>query len=412
VRALILTNEYPPNVYGGAGVHVEYLTRELAKLIDVDVRTFGEQDTEGGRLRVRGFPVAHDLSRAADQLRPLLGALSRDVGFVAEPVDADVVHCHTWYTHLGGILAKLAYGIPLVITIHSLEPLRPWKREQLGGGYDVSTWVERTAIEMADAVIAVSQETRADVLRLFDVDERRVTVIHNGIDTDEYRPQAGSDALDRFGIDRSVPYVLFVGRITRQKGIVHLVRAIRRLDPGIGVVLCAGAPDTPEIAAEMEAGVAAAQAEHANVVWIPEMVDKPTVRQLYSHAALFCCPSVYEPFGIINLEAMACETAVVASAVGGIPEVVVPGETGLLVPFEPAGDGSFEPRDPDMFARDLAAAINQLMADPHRRESMGKAGRRRAVEHFGWDAIARRTVELYEGVAASQAPGSRKYESR
>jgi alpha-maltose-1-phosphate synthase len=398
MRALILTNEYPPNVYGGAGVHVEYLTRELAKLIDVDVRTFGEQDIGSDRLRVRGFPVAHDLSAAPDQLRPLLGALSRDVSFVAEPVAADVVHCHTWYTHFGGILAKLAYGIPLVITIHSLEPLRPWKREQLGGGYDVSTWFERTAIEMADAVIAVSQETRADVLRLFDVDESRVTVIHNGIDTDEYRPQEASDALDRFGIDRSVPYVLFVGRITRQKGIVHLVRAIRHLDPGVGVVLCAGAPDTAEIAAEMEAGVAAARAARPNVVWIPEMVDKPTVRQLYSHAAVFCCPSVYEPFGIINLEAMACETAVVASAVGGIPEVVVDGETGLLVPFEAAAGESFEPRDPDRFERDLAAAINSLMADPSRRESMGKAGRKRAVEHFGWDRIARRTVELYESL--------------
>ena len=399
MRALILTNEYPPNVYGGAGVHVEYLTRELAKLIDVDVRTFGEQGVSEGRLRVRGFPAAHDLTGASDQLRPVLAALSRDVAFVADPVDAAVVHCHTWYTHLGGILAKLAYGIPLVITIHSLEPLRPWKREQLGGGYDVSVWVERTAIEMADAVIAVSQETRADVLRLFDVPEDRITVIHNGIDTDEYRPQEASDALDRFGIDRSVPYVLFVGRITRQKGIVHLVRAIRHLDPDIGVVLCAGAPDTPEIAAEMEAGVAAAQAERTNVVWIPEMVDKPTVRQLYSHAALFCCPSVYEPFGIINLEAMACETAVVASAVGGIPEVVVDGETGLLVPFESAGGDSFEPRDPEGFARDLAAAINQLMADPSRREAMGKAGRRRAVQHFGWDAIARRTVDLYRQLA-------------
>jgi glycogen synthase len=398
MRALILTNEYPPNVYGGAGVHVEYLTRELAKLIDVDVRAFGEQHTEGGRLRVRGFPVAHDLARASEQLRPLLGALSRDLAFVAEPVDADVVHCHTWYTHLGGILAKLAFSIPLVITIHSLEPLRPWKREQLGGGYDISTWVERTAIEMADAIIAVSRETRADVLRLFDVDEARLTVIHNGIDTDEYRPQDASDALDRFAIDRSVPYVLFVGRITRQKGIVHLVRAIRHLDPGIGVVLCAGAPDTPEIAAEMEAGVAAAQADRPNVVWIPEMVDKPTVRQLYSHAALFCCPSVYEPFGIINLEAMACETAVVATAVGGIPEVVVPGETGLLVPIDPVGDESREPRDPETFAKDLASAINSLMADVAAREAMGTAGRRRAVEHFGWDAIARQTVELYRGL--------------
>jgi starch synthase len=244
----------------------------------------------------------------------------------------------------------------------------------------------------------VSRETRADVLRLFDVDEARVTVIHNGIDTDEYRPQEASDAVDRFGIDRSVPYVLFLGRITRQKGIVHLVRAIRHIDAGVGVVLCAGAPDTPEIAAEMEAGVAAALAEHPNVVWIPEMVDKPTVRQLYSHAALFCCPSVYEPFGIINLEAMACETAVVASAVGGIPEVVVDGETGLLVPFEAAGDGSFEPSDPERFERDLAAAVNSLMVDPARRAAMGKAGRKRAVEHFGWDAIARRTVELYRGL--------------
>ena len=395
MRALILTNEYPPNVYGGAGVHVEYLTRELARLIDVDVRTFGDQDVVNGRLRVRGFPVAHDLTAASEQLRPLLAALSRDLAFVAEPVSADVVHCHTWYTHLGGILAKLAYGIPLVVTIHSLEPLRPWKREQLGGGYDVSTWVERTAIEMADAVIAVSQETRADVLRLFHVPSEGVTVIHNGIDTEEYRPQKTSDALDRFGIDRSVPYLLFVGRITRQKGIVHLVRAIRHLDPGIGVVLCAGAPDTPEIAVEMEAGVAAAQAERPNVVWIPEMVDKPTVRQLYSHAAVFCCPSVYEPFGIINLEAMACETAVIASAVGGIPEVVVDGETGLLVPFEAAGGEGFEPRDPEGFERDLAMAVNTLMSDPSRREAMGKAGRRRAVEHFGWDAIARRTVDLY-----------------
>ena len=409
MRALILTNEYPPNVYGGAGVHVEYLTRELARLIEVDVRTFGEQDLSEGPLRVRGFPVAHDLASTSEQLRPVLAALSRDIAFVAEPVTADIVHCHTWYTHLGGILARHAYGIPFVITIHSLEPLRPWKREQLGGGYDVSTWVERTAIEMADVVIAVSQETRADVLRLFDVEQSRVTVVHNGIDTDEYRPQQASDALDRFGIDRAVPYVLFVGRITRQKGIVHLVRALRGLDPGMGVVLCAGAPDTPEIAAEMEAGVAAAQAERPNVVWIPEMVDKPTVRQLYSHAALFCCPSVYEPFGIINLEAMACETAVVASAVGGIPEVVVDGQTGVLVPFDAAGGDSFEPRDPRAFERDLAAAINSLMADPTRREAMGKAGRRRAVEHFGWDAIARRTVDLYRAViddtaAASQSP--------
>jgi starch synthase len=401
VQALILTNEYPPNVYGGAGVHVEYLSRELARLIDVDVRTFGTQDLSEGRLRVKGYPVAHELGATPEQLRPVLGAMSRDLSFVADPVAADLVHCHTWYTHLGGILARLAYGIPLVVTVHSLEPLRPWKREQLGGGYDASAWIERTALEMADAIIAVSKGTMADVLRLFDVTSDRVHVIHNGIDTEEYRPATETDALERHGIDPAVPYVLFVGRITRQKGIIHLVRAIRHLDPGTAVVLCAGAPDTPEIAAEMDAAVREAQALHGNVHWIAEMVDKPTVRQLYSHAAVFACPSVYEPFGIINLEAMACETAVVASAVGGIPEVVVDRATGLLVPFEPAGGESFEPRDPERFERVLAAAIDSLMADPERRRAMGLAGRRRAVEHFGWASIARQTVELYRSLTSA-----------
>ncbi len=404
MQALLLTNEYPPNVYGGAGVHVEYLARELAKLIDVDVRSFGEQDESTDRLRVRGFQPAHDLGHAPDTLRPVLGAFSRNLAAVAEPVTADVAHVHTWYAHLAGILAKLAYGIPLVLTTHSLEPLRPWKREQLGGGYDASAWVERTAIEMADAVIAVSRETREDVLRLFNVLPDRVHVIHNGIDTDEYQPTADTAALDRFGIDRHRPFVLFVGRITRQKGIVHLVRAIRHLDPAVAVVLCAGAPDTPEIGREMAAAVEEARATHPHLTWIAEMVDKPTVRQLYSHAAVFCCPSVYEPFGIINLEAMACETAVVASAVGGIPEVVVPGETGLLVPFESAGGTSFEPRDPEAFERGLAVAITELMADPERRDSMGKAGRRRAVEHFSWASIARQTVDLYEAVVEAAGP--------
>ncbi len=395
MRALVLTNEYPPNVYGGAGVHVDYLTRELAKLIDVDVRAFGDQASHEGRLAVRGVHAAHDFTRVDQRLAGALGPLSRDLSFLAWPVDASVVHCHTWYSHLGGVLAKLLYGIPLVITTHSLEPLRPWKREQLGGGYEVSAWVERTAIEMADAVIAVSRETRADVERHFTVAPERLHVIHNGIDTDEYRPVGTSAAMERFGIDPTAPFVLFVGRITRQKGIVHLVRAIQHLDPGIGVVLCAGAPDTPEIAAEMEAGVAEAQASRPNVVWIPEMVDKPTVIELYSRAAVFCCPSVYEPFGIINLEAMACETAVVASAVGGIPEVVVDGETGLLVPFAPAPGGGFAPADPDAFERGLAAAINALMADPARRAAMGSAGRRRAIEQFSWASIARQTVDLY-----------------
>src|SRR5918996_3456531 len=271
MRALILTNEFPPNIYGGAGVHVAELARHLAPLIGLDIRTFGAQDESRDGWRVRGVDPAHDLVRIDERLRPVIGALSRDLGFVAEPVDADVVHCHTWYTQLAGIVARSAYGIPLVVTVHSLEPLRPWKREQLGGGYDVSAWVERQALETADAVIAVSQGTRDDVLRLFDVRPERVHVIHNGIDADFFAPDPARDALDRYGIDPEQPYVLFVGRITRQKGIVHLVRAIRHLDPGFGVVLCAGQPDTPEIAREMEEGVAAARGNRANVGWIPGM---------------------------------------------------------------------------------------------------------------------------------------------
>ena len=395
MRALILTNEFPPDIYGGAGVHVDELTRHLRALVELDVRTFGSQADDEMGWRVRGYPAAHDLSSADERLRPMLAALSRDLGMVADPVDADVVHVHTWYTHLAGLLARLAYGIPLVLTVHSLEPLRPWKREQLGGGYDVSSWIERTAIESADAVIAVSEGTRTDVLRLFDVDESRVHVIYNGIDPDFYRPDATTDALERHGVDPAIPYVLFVGRITRQKGIIHLVRAIRHLDPGIGVVLCAGQPDTPEIAREMEEGVRAAQAERDNVVWIGEMVSRTDVRQLYSSAAVFCCPSVYEPFGIINLEAAACETPVVASAVGGIPEVVVDGETGLLVPVDLRLDDPMSPVDPDRFERGLAAGINALMADPGARDAMGRAGRRRAVDRFGWESIAGQTADLY-----------------
>jgi starch synthase len=403
VRALILTNEFPPDIYGGAGVHVDELTRHLRELIELDVRSFGSRTDDAPGWRVRGYTPAHDLAGADDRLRPLLAALSRDLGMVADPVDADVVHVHTWYTHLAGLLARLAYGIPLVLTVHSLEPLRPWKREQLGGGYDVSSWIERTAIESADAVIAVSEGTRADVLRLFAVDESRVHVIYNGIDPDFYRPDPATDALERHGVDPGVPYVLFVGRITRQKGIIHLVRAIRHLDPGIGVVLCAGQPDTAEIGREMEEGVRAAQAERDNVVWIGEMVSKTDARQLYSNASVFCCPSVYEPFGIINLEAAACETPVVASAVGGIPEVVVDGETGLLVPVELRLDDPMSPVDPDRFERGLAAGINALMADPAAREAMGRAGRRRAVEHFGWSAIAGQPADLYRSLIDAQA---------
>jgi glycogen synthase len=394
VKALFLTNEYPPNVYGGAGVHVDYLSRELAKLMPIEVRCFGDQKWEKGDLSVRGFDVDTETFTCPKPLRSVFGAVRRCTDFNTTNIDADLVHCHTWYTHFGGILAKMNYGLPLVITTHSLEPLRPWKREQLGGGYDFSVWVEKTAIEMADAVIAVSAQTKRDIEQLFNVKPERLHVIYNGIDLDEYRKSEATAALTRYGIKK--PFVLFVGRITRQKGIIHLVRAVPYMNSGFQIVLCAGTPDTPEIGREMKEAVAKVQAEHGGVVWIDEMVGKPTVRELYSHASVFCCPSIYEPFGIINLEAMACETAVVASAVGGIKEVVVDGETGFLVPIDQMNESPFEARDPEKFARDLAARINQLMADPALCERFGRAGRRRAEEKFGWPAIALETKALYE----------------
>jgi starch synthase len=394
VKALFLTNEYPPHVYGGAGVHVDYLSRELAKLMPIEVRCFGDQKSEEGNLTVRGFDLDADSFTCPKPLRSVFGAVRRCTDFNTANIDADLVHCHTWYSHLGGILAKMNYGVPLVITTHSLEPLRPWKREQLAGGYDFSVWVEKTALEMADAVIAVSAQTKSDIERLFQVRPERLHVIYNGIDLEEYRKTDSTAALARFGIKK--PFVLFVGRITRQKGIIHLVRAIEHLNEGFQVVLCAGAPDTPEIGSEMKDAVARVQTRRSGVIWIDEMVDKPTVRELYSAASVFCCPSIYEPFGIINLEAMACETAVVATAVGGIKEVVVDGETGFLVPMDPMNEAPFEPREPEKFERDLAARINQLMADPALCEKFGRAGRKRAEAKFGWPAIAEQTKKLYE----------------
>jgi glycogen synthase len=395
MKTLLLTNEYPPNIYGGAGVHVDYLSRELAKLMEVEVRCFGDQKDDLGNLQVRGFGTGTPEMTCPKPLQSPLGASRRCVDFNGADISADLVHCHTWYTHLGGIMAKLNYGIPLVITVHSLEPLRPWKREQLGGGYDFSLWVEKTALEMADAVIAVSAETKRDVLSLFDVKEERISVIHNGIDLSEYSAVENPSALKALGVDPDRPYVLFVGRITRQKGIIHLVRAIRHLNPGFQIVLCAGAPDTPEIAAEMQQAVAAAREHHGEIVWIEKMVTRPEAISLYSGASVFVCPSIYEPFGIINLEAMACGTPVVASAVGGIKEVVVDGETGFLVPLKQMTESPFEATEPEVFASDLAAKINLLMADPELAAKMGAAGRRRAEEFFGWDAIARKTERLY-----------------
>ena len=397
MKALLLTNEYPPHIYGGAGIHVAYLSRELAKLCDVDVRCFGDQKLKDGSLTATGYPLDDSGYTAPEPLRHTFGAVQRCLEFNTTAIDANLVHVHTWYTHFGGILAKLNYSIPLVVTTHSLEPLRPWKREQLAGGYDFSCWVERTAIEMADAVIAVSQEARNDILKLFKVEPSRVHVIHNGIDSTEYRPTRAPEKLKQFGVDPDKPYVLFLGRITRQKGIIHLVNAIKHMDKDFQVVLCAGAPDTPEIAQEMQVSISAIKKTREGVIWIQEMVDTPTKIALYSHAALFCCPSIYEPFGIINLEAMACETPVVASAVGGIKEVVVEGETGLLVPAKigQKSAGSFELESPETFEKNLALKINSLMKDKSLREHMGKAGRKRAVDNFSWSAIAKKTYELY-----------------
>ncbi len=398
MKSLFLTNEFPPNVYGGAGVHVDYLSRELSKLMKVEVRCFGASGEQvllnEENLHATAFGADPKGYGAPKNLHSIFTALQRCLDWNSKGVDADIVHLHTWYTHLGGIFAKLNYGIPLVLTVHSLEPLRPWKREQLGQGYDFTCWVERTAIELADAVIAVSEDTKGDVLRLFNVPEDKVHVIHNGIDLNEYNLTSSTDALKRLGVDPDRPFVLFVGRITRQKGITHLARAIQLMDNGFQVVLCAGAPDTPEIAEEMQQLVAEAQAAHGSVVWVREMVAKPDLIELYSKAAVFCCPSVYEPFGIINLEAMACHTPVVASAVGGIKEVVVHGETGFLVPLH-LKSGTFEPVDAPAFERDFAVRVNELMGDGALRARMGLAGRKRAEDFFSWEAIAHKTLKLY-----------------
>ena len=396
MKVLFLTNEYPPNIYGGAGVHVGYLSRELAKMMPVEVRCFGDQRVDEGNLKVIGFELDTTNFTCPKPLRSAFGAVRRCTDFNTMNIDADLVHCHTWYSHFGGILAKKNYDLPLVITVHSLEPLRPWKREQLAGGYDFSLWVEKTALEMADAVIAVSRATKHDIESLFDVDPARVRVIHNGIDLNQYRKVDSTGGLLRFGIDVSKPYVLFVGRITRQKGVQHLVRAIQFMDRDSQIVLCAAAPDTPELAEEIRIAVERAQAQRPGIIWINEMVDQKAACELYSHAAVFVCPSIYEPFGIINLEAMACESAVVASAVGGIREVVVDGETGFLVPLEQMKESPFEAIDPEKFARDLAERVNVLMRDRPLRERFGKAGRKRVEENFSWSAIAEKTKALYE----------------
>ena len=389
MRVDLLTREYPPEVYGGAGVHIEYLARELRRLVDVRVHCMGAPRDEEG---VTAYDVPSDLTGANAALR----TLGTDLSMAAGCDGADLLHSHTWYANLAGHVAKLLYAVPHVMSAHSLEPLRPWKAEQLGGGYALSSWAERTAVEAADAVIAVSAGMRDDVLRCYPaVDHDRVHVVHNGIDTHEYQPDTGTDVLSRHGIDPDRPSVVFVGRITRQKGLPHLLRAALSLDPAVQLVLCAGSPDTDEILAEVEVLVDELRGDRDGVVWIQQMLPKPDVIQVLSHATVFACPSVYEPMGIVNLEAMACEVPVVATATGGIPEVVADGETGLLVPVEQATDGSGTPLDPAAFESAIAARLSELLEDPPRAHQMGVAGRRRAVEHFSWAAIATRTLDLY-----------------
>ena len=403
MRVGLITREYPPNVYGGAGVHVEYLARELARKIEVEVHCWGTQREDQGNLHVRGdVPPPEITGDTQAKFKAAVDAFALNLSTMKSLGEIDIVHTHTWYASMAGFLAKKLYGVPFVLTTHSLEPLRAWKAEQLGSGYAMSSWMERTAILDADAIIAVSNGTKADIQRAYpDVDPARIHVIYNGIDLNEYQRTTATDALIKYGVDPAKPYVLFVGRITRQKGVTHLVEAIQYLPANTQVVLCAGAPDTPEIATEMRDKVTEALKHNPNIVWIEKMVTKPEAIQLYSNCAVFCCPSVYEPFGIINLEAMACGAPVVASATGGILEVVVEGLTGHLVPFDPDPVTTF-PIDPARFAKDLAAPIAALLADSDLARQMGQAGRRRVEQKFAWEAIAAETIELYSTLLAAK----------
>ncbi len=381
----LLTREYPPDVYGGAGVHVDFLARELRDFVDLSVHCWGDD---------RPGAVAHRPAAELAGANAALQTLSIDLSMAAAVGDVDLVHSHTWYANLGGHIAKILYGIPHVMTAHSLEPRRPWKVEQLGGGYRLSSWAERTAIEGADAVIAVSAGMRDDVLACYpEVNPARVHVVHNGIDTQLYAPDDGTDVLAAYGIDPERPSVVFVGRITRQKGVPHLVKAARAFHPDAQVVLCAGAPDTPELGAEVAGLVEQLTAERSGVHWIAEMLPREHAIQLMSHATVFVVPSVYEPLGIVNLEAMGCATAVVASDVGGIPEVVDDKTTGYLV--------HYDEDEPEQFEAGLAEQVNRLLADPDLAKRMGAAGRERAVRDFSWATVAHETVDVYQSVHAA-----------
>jgi starch synthase len=401
LKVALLTREYPPEIYGGAGVHVEYLARELTRQVDLSVHCFGE-----GR-KASEVAASYKSWSALDGAAPELAALrtlSIDLAMAKDVAGTELVHSHTWYANFAGHLAKLMYGVPHVMTSHSLEPLRPWKAEQLGGGYAISSFCERTAIEAADAVVAVSSGMRRDILKAYpSVDPHKVHVIYNGIDLAEYQRDSATQVLVRHGIDPAQPYVVFVGRVTRQKGIVHLLEAARHIEKNVRIVLCAGEPDTEDLKREVEALVKQIEAERGGLVWIQKMLPRPELIQVLSHASVFVCPSIYEPFGIVNLEAMACGAPVVASAVGGIPEVVDDGVTGYLVSFEPDGSPMGGPRDREAFARAFAARVNELCADPLLARRMGEAGRKRVERLFAWSSIARQTAQLYTRLSEKRA---------
>ncbi|MBW4571532.1 MAG: glycosyltransferase family 4 protein [Tolypothrix carrinoi HA7290-LM1] len=397
-KVAIFSKEYPPNVYGGSGVHVQYLSCELARALSVKVHYFGDRDRHEGNLQARGYQMWDEIKHSPDpRLVNPLDAFARSLAMAKDTLDADIVHCHDWSTCMGGFLAKKLWGVPLVLTAHSLEPLRPWKQEQLGsGGYQLSSWMEQTAIEAADMVIAVSEATRQDILRLFATPAEKVQVIYNGIDIEQYCKTPAIYALLQYGIDPMCPYVLFVGRITQQKGIDYLIDAIEYLDPTLQVVFCVGAPDIEELRHKLRTRIETIQKHRTGVFWL-EDVPQAALIQFYSHAAAFCCPSIYEPFGLVNIEAMACGTAVVASAIGGIPEIVVHGETGLLVDLE-LTPHTLEPTHPTQFAYDLATALNYIATNPMLRETFGRNGRRCVEERFTWAAVAHQTLALYHSL--------------
>ncbi len=399
MKIALFTNEFPPNIYGGAGVHIDFLSQELAKLGQVEVRCFGNQQEEIGTMNVLG--IQSSLAQMEDPENPhikMFHNLSKNVEMSQHTLQADVIHCHTWYTHLAGIFSRELLQVPLILTTHSLETHRPWKLEQLGNGYFLSRWIEHHAYNTADGIIAVSEKMKTDVVEAYGVNPEKVTVIHNGIDPEFYKPTFDTDLLEEYGINPNIPFVLFVGRITRQKGISQLIAAAQYFNPNCQIVLCAGAPDTPEIAKETETLITNLKATRDGVILISEMLPREKIKVLYSHARVFACPSLYEPFGIINLEAMSCETPVVGSAVGGIPEIIVEGKTGYLIPLESNSRTDFNPKNPKIFQKELASKINLLLEDEDLAHKMGKEGRQRVLEKFSWESIAKTTYNYYQNV--------------